>query len=75
MEALLIQVSLFTVAHTITLGLASLQLVALPPSIVEPLIAFSIVWVGIENVRSEKHSRMGVVFGFGLLHGLGFAGF
>ena len=63
-------------AHTITLGLASLQLVALPPSIVEPLIAFSIVWVGIENVRNEEltHSRMGVVFGFGLLHGLGFAG-
>ena len=73
---LLIQVSLFTVAHTITLGLASLQLVALPPSIVEPLIAFSIVWVGVENVRHEEltRSRMGVVFGFGLLHGLGFAG-
>ncbi|GEM_PF-873069 len=75
-KPLLIQVSLFTVAHTMTLGLASMQLVALPPSIVEPLIAFSIVWVGIENVRREEltQTRMGVVFGFGLLHGLGFAG-
>ena len=75
-KPLLIQISLFTVAHTATLGLASMQLVALSPSIVEPLIAFSIVWVAVENFRHQEltRSRMGVVFGFGLLHGLGFAG-
>lgn len=75
-KPLLIQVSLFTVAHTITLGLASMQLITLPPAVVEPLIAFSIVWVGIENFRRDNltRTRMGIVFGFGLLHGLGFAG-
>jgi hypothetical protein len=46
-----------------------------PPSIVEPLIAASIVWVGLENLaRGQSRSRWPIVFGFGLIHGFGFAG-
>ena len=70
------QVSAFTVAHTITLGLTIYGIVSLPPSIVEPLIALSIVYVAVENVFTSKlHAwRPLIVFGFGLLHGMGFAG-
>ena len=73
---LLWQVSAFTLAHTITLGLSIYGLVALPPSVVEPLIALSIAYVGIENIftRELKPWRVVLVFLFGLLHGLGFAG-
>lgn len=73
---LLVQVTAFTVAHTITLGLSIYGVVSLSPAIVEPLIAASIAYVAIENlVTSElKPWRPFVVFGFGLLHGLGFAG-
>lgn len=72
---LLWQVSLFTLAHTITLGLAAAGYVAVPPSIIEPLIAFSIAWVAIENLFHDRLNalRLIIVFGFGLLHGLGFA--
>jgi hydrogenase/urease accessory protein HupE len=70
------QVSAFTLAHSLTLGLTLYGLIALPASIVEPLIALSIVYVGVENlVTSElKPWRVALVFGFGLLHGMGFAG-
>ncbi len=73
---LLIQVTAFTVAHTITLGLAVYGIVKLPPSIVEPLIAASIVYVAVENILTPRLHvwRPFVVFAFGLLHGLGFAG-
>lgn len=73
---LLWQVTMFTVAHTITLGLAMNNVVELPANIVEPLIALSIAYVGIENVLSRRlhNSRLILVFIFGLLHGLGFAG-
>lgn len=73
---LLLQVTTFTVAHSITLGLSIYGVVALPPSVVEPLIALSIVYVAVENLvtRSLHPSRVVVVFLFGLLHGLGFAG-
>lgn len=73
---LLIQVSAFTVAHTATLAMAMLGWVRLSPAIVEPLIALSIAWVAIENMLTDRvHAwRTAVVFGFGLLHGLGFAG-
>ena len=77
---LLWQVTMFTVAHTITLGLSMNGIISLPANIVEPLIALSIAYVGIENIfanmySSELHrSRLFLVFGFGLLHGLGFAG-
>lgn len=73
---LLWQVTAFTVAHTVTLALGITGTVSISPSIVEPLIAASIVWVCIENILSERMAlwRPLVVFGFGLLHGLGFAG-
>jgi len=73
---LLWQVSAFTLAHTITLGLTIYGVVSLSPSIVEPLIALSIAYVGIENCLSSKlHPwRVMLVFLFGLLHGMGFAG-
>lgn len=69
------QISAFTVAHTITLALGILGHVTVPASVVEPLIAASIVYVGVENVLSRGLTpwRPVVVFLFGLLHGLGFA--
>lgn len=76
---LLWQVTMFTIAHTITLGLAMNGVFNLPANIVEPLIALSIVYVGVENVfahafsRTLHNSRLILVFAFGLLHGLGFA--
>ncbi len=72
---LLWQVTMFTIAHTITLGLAMNGVLDLPEQIVQPLIALSIVYVGIENVFSRKlqKSRLILVFAFGLLHGIGFA--
>lgn len=70
------QVSAFTLAHTITLALTIYGVVSLPARIVEPLIALSIVYVAVENVFTAKlHAwRPLVVFCFGLLHGMGFAG-
>jgi hypothetical protein len=75
LRPLIIQVSLFTVAHTITLALAALDIFSLPGAIVEPLIAASIVFVAVENVWAKGITpwRPFVIFGFGLLHGLGFA--
>ena len=75
---LLAQVTLFTFAHTVTLGLATLGFFTIPAthmSLVEALIAVSIVYVALENVVRPKLGwwRLLVVFGFGLLHGLGFA--
>lgn len=72
---LLWQISAFTLAHTVTLALGALGLVNIPGSIVEPLIAASIVYVAVENlfVRRLNKWRPMVIFGFGLLHGLGFA--
>lgn len=64
----------FTVAHSITLALATLNVVQLPPRLVEPLIAASIVYVGLENLwHRHFHRRWLLTFGFGLVHGLGFA--
>ena len=69
------QVTMFTVAHTITLGLTMYGAISLPSSIVEPLIALSIAYIGIENIfaHSLHKSRLVLVFCFGLLHGMGFA--
>lgn len=64
----------FTIAHSLTLALATFGIVTLPATIVEPLIAASIVFVGIENlVRRQLARRWLLTFGFGLVHGLGFA--
>ena len=79
MGPLLWQVTAFTAAHTVTLGMASVGIVTVPASIVEPLIAASIVYVAVENtlMRGDEGRispwRPAVVFAFGLLHGLGFA--
>ena len=72
---LLWQVSAFTLAHTVTLALGALGWVQVPGTIVEPLIAASITYVAVENILTPKLTRWrpAVVFGFGLLHGLGFA--
>ena len=76
LKPLLLQVTAFTVAHTITLGLSIYGIISAPASVVEPLIALSIAYVGIENCLSAqlKPWRIALVFLFGLLHGMGFAG-
>jgi hydrogenase/urease accessory protein HupE len=68
-------VTSFTIAHSITLAVATLHLVQIPSRIVEPLIAASIVFVGIENLLRDDipTARRMVAFGFGLIHGFGFA--
>ena len=64
----------FTVAHSITLALATMNLINIPPRIIEPLIAVSIIYVGVENiVRRDMDKRWLLAFGFGLVHGCGFA--
>lgn len=75
LRPLILQVSAFTAAHTVTLALGALGWVSVPASIVEPLIAASIVYVAVENIFTSGLSRWRplVIFGFGLLHGLGFA--
>lgn len=75
-KPLLFQVSAFTVAHTLTLWLASAGIVRIPATIVEPVIAASIVAIALENIFHQRytHWRLLVVFAFGLIHGLGFAG-
>lgn len=74
---LVIQISTFTVAHTATLGLTASGVLDPPASIVEPLIALSIAFVAVENIyfRDMTRWRPAIVFGFGLFHGMGFAGF
>ncbi len=69
-------ITCFTLAHTITLALAALDIVSLPGRIVEPLIAATIVFVGVENLlrREEPKGRWALTFAFGLVHGFGFAG-
>jgi len=75
LSTLLWQISAFTLAHTLTLALGIYGIINISSSIVEPLIALSIVYVAIENLYAEKLKqwRLAVIFIFGLLHGLGFA--
>lgn len=75
-RSVLLQVSAFTVAHSLTLGLTIYGVVSLPARVIEPLIALSIVYVAIENMLSAelRSWRVALVFSFGLLHGMGFAG-
>jgi hypothetical protein len=70
LRALVGVVTAFTVAHSITLGLATLDLVALPSRLVESAIALSIAWVALENVLFDQNSgRWRIAFLFGLVHG------
>ena len=75
-RSIVAQVSTFTIAHSITLALTMYGVVSLPAKVVEPMIALSIAYVAIENllVRELKPWRLALVFSFGLLHGMGFAG-
>jgi hypothetical protein len=75
MKPLILQITAFTLAHTVTLAMATLGLVSVPASVVEPLIALSIAFVALENVKGGKIGlrRTAIIFAFGLLHGLGFA--
>ncbi len=74
-KALVKQITAFTIAHSITLALATLNIVRVPSTITEPLIAISIAFVAIENffLKEVKPWRIAVVFLFGLIHGMGFA--
>lgn len=76
LRPLIWQVTMFTLAHSVTLALSTYGVIRLSPEIVEPLIALSIVCVAVENILTSRlHPwRPVVVFLFGLLHGLGFAG-
>lgn len=75
LKPLALQATMFTLAHSITLSLSIFNVISLPASIVEPLIALSIAYIGIENIFAHKlkTSRLALVFIFGLLHGMGFA--
>lgn len=76
LKPLILQVSAFTVAHTLTLGLTIYGVITPDAHIVEPLIALSICYIAVENILTTqlKPWRTLVIFGFGLLHGMGFAG-
>ncbi len=77
LRALVIQISAFTVAHTVTLAMAASGVIAPSAALVEPLIALTIGFVAFENLifKDMTKWRPAVVFGFGLIHGMGFAGF
>lgn len=67
-------ITAFTIAHSVTLALATLTLIRLPSNVVEPLIAASIIYVGVENiVRRDLDKRWRLAFVFGLVHGCGLA--
>ncbi|HVW19804.1 MAG TPA: HupE/UreJ family protein [Opitutaceae bacterium] len=72
---LISQTSVFTIAHATTLFLSTYGIFSLPSKYVEPAIALSIAFIALENVFAPRlgPGRLAVVFGFGLIHGLGFA--
>jgi len=71
-------IAAFTLAHSLTLALSVFGIFRLPSYVVEPVIALSIIFVALENLlwpqRARSRIRLAVAFGFGLIHGLGFAG-
>jgi len=77
LRSLILQISAFTLAHTLTLGLAASGVISPPASVVEPLIALTIALVAFEVIfiREPPKWRLPVVVLFGLVHGMGFAGF
>ncbi|TWB82498.1 HupE/UreJ protein [Nitrospirillum amazonense] len=76
LRSILVQVTAFTLAHSVTLGLTMYGVISLPSRVVEPLIALSVAYVAVENIVTARLTpwRPLVVFAFGLLHGMGFAG-
>src|SRR5205085_7289211 len=72
---LLIVVTSFTVAHSVTLTLAALNIVTPPARLIEPAIALSIVYVGADNLLAQggRDVRAWIAFAFGFIHGFGFA--
>lgn len=73
-RAVVLVVTSFTIAHSITLALATFDLVALPPRLIESLIALSIAYVAVENLMGQEAvARYKVTFLFGLVHGFGFS--
>ncbi|MDQ3111190.1 MAG: HupE/UreJ family protein [Bacteroidota bacterium] len=76
LKSVIWQATAFTVAHSITLGLAMYGVIEAPAHIIEPVIALSIFFVAVENILTDKlkPSRIAIVFLFGLIHGMGFAG-
>jgi hypothetical protein len=75
LKTIIWQATAFTVAHSITLGLAMYNVVSSPSYIIEPIIALSIMFVALENIITDKlkPTRIVIVFLFGLIHGLGFS--
>lgn len=75
LRKIILQATMFTIAHSITLGLAMYGVIKPPANIIEPLIALSIVFLAVENIFSDqvKPWRIVMVFLFGLVHGMGFA--
>lgn len=74
-KPMIVMITAFTLAHSVTLALAALDLFSLSPTIVEPAIALSVAYVGIENfVVKSSEKRWRITFPFGLVHGFGFAG-
>ncbi|HEV3410903.1 MAG TPA: HupE/UreJ family protein [Puia sp.] len=74
-KTILWQASAFTVAHSITLALSMKNILIAPSAVVEPIISLSILFVAVENILLTrlKPWRIGIVFMFGLIHGMGFA--
>ena len=75
LKSVVIQCSVFTVAHSLSLGLATAGFIVPNSNYIEPLIAISILFTALENIISQKVNpwRLLIIFGFGLIHGLGFA--
>lgn len=75
LKSIVRQCTAFTVAHSITLGLAMYHIITPPSAIIEPVISLSIIFVALENIFSKKlrSGRIGLIFLFGLVHGMGFA--
>jgi hypothetical protein len=75
LKSVVIQCSVFTLAHSLSLGLAAAGFIIPNSNYIEPLIAISILFTAIENIINTKVNtyRLFIIFGFGLIHGLGFA--
>jgi len=76
LKPVITQITVFTIAHSITLALSMYEIIKMPAAVVEPIIALSIVFVALENILMDKvnTTRYIIIFAFGLIHGMGFAG-